>query len=107
MTIEEQIKEIVTRGYLAKPTGRGRAFPFMDTPEWEGFVKGCSDVQVHELSALFKQQKEKILELDEMQDEDEVSGCNCDWCRKRDNKDIYIRNKLRAELREAIRGGEK
>ncbi len=52
-TLEEKIKEIVARGYLARSTNIGRAFPFMDTPEWEGFVKGCSDLQTIELLSLF------------------------------------------------------
>ena len=53
--IKQQIREIITRGYLAKPTGKSRAFPFMDSPEWEGFVKGCSESQVIELYSLYQE----------------------------------------------------
>jgi hypothetical protein len=53
-TLEEQIREIVTRAYLAKPTGNSRAFAFMDTPVWEAFVKGASSFQAQELLSLIK-----------------------------------------------------
>lgn len=34
--------------------------------------------------------------------EKEVSGCNCNQCRARDNKDVYIRNELRADIKSKL-----
>ena len=54
MKLEEEIMEVVTRGYLEKPTGKGRAFPFMNDPLWDSFVRGVATMQTIELLDLFK-----------------------------------------------------
>lgn len=57
----DKIEEIITRAYLAEPTGNKRAFPFMNTPEWGRFVKGAAEMQVLELKSLFKEYAMEIL----------------------------------------------
>jgi len=65
-----EVKEIITRGYLAKPTRQGRAFAFMNTLEWEGFVKGVSKIQLIELKSILASYRQKL--------KGEVEGLSCD-----------------------------
>ena len=87
--IKEELKEMLTRGYLARPTGQGRAFSFMETPEWEGFVNGVSKVQAIELLALFKREVEEIIGEDESQDLSDYDAVS----------EVISRNTLREQQR--------
>lgn len=51
--MEKKLKEIVTRAYLARPTGKGRVFPWMEGEGYERFVDTVSDMQVQEIMDLF------------------------------------------------------